>query len=206
MSIVFAVVLLIALASSGASSSPGEDVPVKIKVKGDRLIVRDKTKPIRKELEIQYAKLADAIERRDHVAFQALRTADFHTVDEQGRPQTPQQMSDRARAMLASIQPPIKTTNTIGTIDVHGNDAKATVRQYFSKMLPLAGKLRRVETYVTQDETWTKTEDGWKLKFVDGVRDGETYVDGKRIEPGKPYDPDAPAYEPKKPIDREPRK
>ena len=206
MGIHLAIVVSIALASSASSPAQGEDAPVKIKTKGDRIVVRDKTKPVRKELEIQYARLAEAVEHRDHAAFQALRTADFHTVDEQGRPQTPQEMSDRARAMLASIQPPIKTTNTIGTIDVQGNDAKATVRQYFSKMLQLAGKLRKVETYVTQDETWTKTEDGWKLKFVDGVRDAESYVDGKRIEPGKPYDPDAPPYEPKKPIDREPRK
>src|SRR5262245_32172087 len=145
-----AIVFWIALASSASSPAQGEDAPVKIKSKGDRIVVRDKSKPVRKELEIQYARLAEAVEHRDHAAFQALRTADFHTVDEQGRPQTPQQMSDRARAMLASIQPPIKTTNTIGTIDVQGNDAKATVRQYFSKMLQLAGKLRKVETYVTQ--------------------------------------------------------
>ena len=69
----------------------------------------------------------------------------------------------------------------------------------------MAGKLRKVETYVTQEATWTKTEDGWKLKFVDGVRAGEYYVDGKRIDPCKPYDSNAPAYDPKAPIDRVPR-
>src|SRR5262249_18187111 len=111
--------------------------------------------------------------------------------------QNAQQMSDRAKAMLGRIQPPIRTTNTIGTIDVQGHDAKATVCQYFSKMLQVAGKLRKVETYVTQDETWTKTPDGWKHKFGDNVRGPETYVDGKRVDPSKPYDPDAPPYDPK---------
>ena len=185
-----------------APAAQGEDGALKIKVKGDQVVVQDKSKPVRKALEIQYAKLAEAVENKDHAAFQALRTADFHTVDEHGRRQDPQQMSDRARAMLGSIQAPIKATHTIGTIDVQGNDAKATVRQYFSKMLQVAGALRRVETYVTQDETWTITQDGWKLKFVDGVRDGEWYVDGKRIQPGVPYDPDAPPYDPDAPADR----
>ena len=176
--------------------APPADDPVIVKEKADRIVVKDKTKPIRRALEIQYARLAEAVENRDFEAFQGLRTADFHTLDEHGNPHTPQQMAQRARAMLERIQPPIKTHNDILVIDVKGNDAKATVRQYFSKMLPLAGQLRKVETYVTQDETWTKTPEGWKLSFVDNVRDGEYYVDGKRIDPSVPYDPDAPAYEP----------
>ena len=205
MSIHGAVVLSLALALPIASAALGEEGPFKTKAKGDRLIVRDKSKPVRKALELQYARLADAVENQDHPAFQALRTADFHTVDEQGREQTAQQMSDRARAMLASIRPPIEVRNTIGTIDVRGETARATVRQYFSKMLELAGELRRVETWVTQDETWTLTDDGWKLSFVDGVRDGEWYVDGKRIDPGQPYDAEAPPYDPQAPASREER-
>lgn len=197
MSLPLTVLLSLTIASPAAAGLPGEDGSLKVKTKADEVVVQDKSKPIRQALEIQYAKLAQAIEHKDHAAFQALRTADFHTLDEQGRARTPEQMSDRALAMLDSIQPPIETRNEIGTIEVHGDEATATVRQYFSKMLHVAGKLRRVETYVTQDETWIKTEDGWKLKFVDGVRDPEAYVDGKRIEPGKPYDPDAPPYEPK---------
>ena len=197
MKIHHALALGILLGCSAAPSQRAAEGDLKIKEKAGRVVVRDKSKPVRKALELQYARLADAIVNKDHAAFQALRTADFHTVDEQGRAQTPQQMSDRAKAMLESLQPPIETSNTIGTIDLRGDDAKATVRQYFSKMLHVAGKLRRIETWVTQDETWTRTPEGWKLAFVDGVRDGECYVDGKRIEPGKPYDPDAPPYDPK---------
>src|SRR5262245_11683505 len=125
--------MTITLMLLGSLVLPITDEPVSVKSKDGIVVVKNKSKPVRKALEAQYAKLADAIANKDHAAFQALRTADFHTVDEQGRKQTPQQMSDRARAMLASIQPPIKVTNTIGTIDVQGNDAKATVRQYFSK-------------------------------------------------------------------------
>jgi hypothetical protein len=174
------------------------DDQMKTKEKNRRIVVKDKSKPVRKALEIQYGKLAEAVQNKDFAAFQALRTTDFHTVDEQGRPQTPAQMAARAKAMLERIQAPIKTSNEILVIDLKGNDAKATVRQYFSRMQDVAGKLRKVETYVTQDETWTQTSEGWKLKFVDNEREMEWYVDGKRIEPGKPYDPDAPPYDPKK--------
>jgi hypothetical protein len=199
---ILAVAVAVVLAFPALAAAQTDADSLKVKSKGDEVVVRDKSKPVREALETQYAKLAEAVETKDFAAFQALRTADFHTVDEQGREQTPQQMADRARSMLERIQPPIKTTNVIGTIDIQGDDAKATVRQYFSKMLPIAGELRKVETYVTQDETWTKTEDGWKLKFVDGVRDGERYVDGKRVDPSKPYDPGAPPYDPKAPTAR----
>ena len=205
MRIRLAVALAAAFALPGVAAAQSADAPMKVKVKGDRVIVKDKSKPVRKALELQYERLAEAIRSKDHAAFQALRTADFHTLDEHGNPHTPEQMSERARAMLESIQPPIETTNTIGTIEVTGDDAKATVRQYFSKMLDVAGKLRRVETWVTQDETWTKTADGWKLEFVDGVRDAACFVDGKRIDPDKPYDPDAPPYEPPAPGEDGPR-
>jgi hypothetical protein len=39
---------------------------------------------------------------------------------------------------------------------------------------------------VTQDETWVRTADGWKLSFVANVRDGETWIDGERFEPAAP--------------------
>lgn len=185
------------LACLGCLLAPAADDQFKVKEKNGQRTVKDKSKPVRKALEIQYAKLAEAVQNKDFAAFQALRTDDFHTVDEQGRPRTAAQMAERAKAMLKRIQAPIKTSNEIKIIELKGDDAIATVRQYFSRMQEIAGKSRKVETYVTQDETWTKTPDGWKLKFVGNERDAETYVDGKRIDPSKPYDPDAPPYDPK---------
>jgi hypothetical protein len=61
-----------------------------------------------------------------------------------------------------------------------------------------AGRLRRVETEAIQTETWLNTAEGWKLHHIGDVKPGVWRVDGKRIDPTKPYDPDAPAYEPEK--------
>jgi hypothetical protein len=94
------------------------------------------------------------------------------------------------------MQPPIAVSNTIETLTVRGNEAIAVVHQQFSRMQVKAGQLRKVETEARQRETWVLTQDGWKLKFVDDVHPGAWYVDGKRVDPSKPYDPNAPPYNP----------
>jgi hypothetical protein len=40
---------------------------------------------------------------------------------------------------------------------------------------------RTIHTEVTQRETWRRTAAGWKLVFVDEVRDHVTLVDGQRV-------------------------
>ena len=59
-----------------------------------------------------------------------------------------------------------------------------TVRQSYSRMQIVNGELRKVETGVTQDETWVPTPRGWERRSVDNEQDVEWYVDGKRVEPG----------------------
>jgi hypothetical protein len=193
--------LFIVLTSLGTFTHDGP-LPItqknaKLKVKGEKTVLRDKSKPVRRELEKQYAKLSEALSNKDLAAFLALRTSDFSTRDFNGQPHTTEQMTARTRLLLERIQPPIKSKFEIETIDLRGNVAVATVRQEFSRMQLVAGQLRKVETSVTQDETWVKTNDGWKLKFVDNERDLLRFIDGKRVEPGKPYDPSAPPYDPK---------
>src|SRR5919202_5868044 len=105
-------------------------------------------------------------------------------------------MAARARAMLERIQPPISTSNAIDSLTIRGDEAVAVVHQRFSRMQMIAGQLRRVETTVTQRETWVRTPEGWKLNFVDDVHDPKTFVDGKRVDPSKPYNPNDPPYDP----------
>jgi hypothetical protein len=174
-----------------------QEKAAKSKVKDEKIVVRDKSKPVRRELEKQYAKLSEAVSNKDLAAFLALRTSDFSTRDFNGQPHTTEQMTVRTRLLLERIQPPIKSKFEIETIDLRGDAAVATVRQEFSRMQLVAGQLRKVETSVTQDETWVMTNEGWKLKFVDNERDLLRFIDGKRVEPGKPYDPSAPPYDPK---------
>jgi hypothetical protein len=58
------------------------------------------------------------------------------------------------------------------------------------------GKLRLYQTATVQEETWILREGEWKRRLVDNIRPGAWMVDLKRVDPTKPYDPDAPVYDP----------
>ncbi len=173
-----------------------QDNQFKVKVKYDRVIVRDKSKPVRRALEEQYAKIAEANKNKDLTAELALRTPDFSAQFPNGEIKNSEQMAGYSTALFSQIQSPIVVTNTIESLDVHGDKAVAVVHQVFSRMQVKAGKLRKIETEARQRETWVLTSDGWRLKFVDDVHPGAWYVDGKRVDPSKPYNPDAPPYNP----------
>jgi len=153
---------------------------------------------LRKELEAQYVKLAEAHDKKDLKAIVGLKTADFHAIFPDGRVGDSKLMEQYSRQFLESNQPPYNIRVTIQKLSVSENKliAVAEVLQEISRQRDLAGKRRKVDTSVVQRETWARTTGGWKLKLVDNVRDQKRFVDGKRVDPTKPYDPDAPPYNP----------
>ncbi|MEA2205925.1 MAG: hypothetical protein QOE77_2701 [Blastocatellia bacterium] len=168
----------------------------KVKVKDERIIVRDKSKPVRRALEEQYAKLAEANKNKDLQALLALRTPGFSAKFPNGEIKDSAYMAGYSRILFHQMQAPISLSNTIETLEVNGNEAIAVVHQRFARMQVKGGQLHRVETEARQRETWVLTGDGWKLKFVDDVHPGAWYVDGRPVDPSKPYDPAAPPYNP----------
>jgi len=134
---------------------------------------------VRREIEEAYAKLAKAVETKDFAAFQALRVSEFATIPPDGIPSPGSRMAERARGLLERIQPPIKTVNDILELTVRGDEAIATVRQKFTRKQAIEGTLHEIHTEVTQRETWTRTPQGFKLIFVDEVRDATTLDNGR---------------------------
>ncbi len=154
---------------------------------------------VRRELEAQYAKLIEAHYRKDLKAILALKTSDFHTIGPDGRVNDSRMMEEYSRQFLEANKPPFTIKMSIQELRVSENRliAVAVILQEVTRFRELAGKRRKVETSVVQRETWAKTPGGWKLKVVDDVHDQRRWVDGKRVDPTKPYDPDAPPYQPK---------
>jgi hypothetical protein len=191
-------VLISASAAGFAQSDPysTHEKSQKIKIKGDILVAKDKSKPVRRALEEQYAKIAQANINKDLRALLALRTSDFSVKRPNGEVWSYEQMADYSRRALEEVQSTISLTNDIETITLNGNEAAAVVHQQWSRMQMKKGKLRRVDTSAIQRETWVLTPDGWRLKLVDDIHPGAWYVDGKRVDPSKPYDPDAPPFVP----------
>ena len=153
---------------------------------------------VRKELETQYRKLAEAHDRKDLKAIASLKTQDFHAIFPDGKVGDVQVMAQYTKSFIEMNQPPFNVRNTIQELIVSENKLIAVVEifQQASRMRELAGKARRVETSVNQREIWSRTPEGWKLKSVDNVRNQKRFVDGKRVDPSKPFDPDAAPYAP----------
>lgn len=153
---------------------------------------------VRKELEAQYRRLAELHEKKDLPGIVAMKTADFHAIFPDGRVGDHLTMEQYSKQFLESNQPPFNIKNSILKLSVSENKliAVAEVLQEVSRQRELAGKMRKVETSVLQRETWAKTPGGWKLKLVDNVREPKRFVDGKRVDPNKPYDPQAPPFNP----------
>lgn len=153
---------------------------------------------VRKEIEAQYRRLAEAHDRKDLKAIVELKTADFHAIFPDGRVGDSKVMEQYSKQFLETNEPPYDIRVTIQKLTVSENRliAVAEVFQEATRYRELGGHRRRVDTSVLQRETWAKTANGWKLKSVDSVRDQKRFVDGKRVDPSKPYDPDAPPYDP----------
>jgi hypothetical protein len=150
----------------------------------------------RREIVAQYNKIAEANARKDLDAELAIRAPDFSARFPDGRVASAEEMAGYSRALFAQMQPPVVVRNTIRAFDYRGDTAVATVWQEFSRMQTKAGALRHVETTAQQRETWVRTSEGWKLRHVADVKPGAWYVDGKRVDPSKPYDPDAVPFDP----------
>ncbi len=153
---------------------------------------------VRKELDAQYKKLAEAHDRKDLKAIAALKTSDFHAIFVDGRVGDVKTMEQYTKQFLETNQPPFNIRFTIQKLTVSENKliAVAEVFQGAARYRDFEGKRRKVETSVIQRETWTRTSEGWKLKLVDNVRNQKRFVDGKRVDPTKPYNPDDAPYNP----------
>lgn len=170
----------------------------KIKVKDNRVIVTDKSKPVRHALEEMYAKIAEAQRNKDIEAIRATRTSDFSVDMPNGQKWDLETSLNYSRAGFQQVEQNISLSNTIESLDVHGDTAVAVMHQRWSRMQMKAGQVRRVDTEAIQTETWTNTKDGWRLRHIGDIKPGAWYVDGKRVDPSKPYDPNAPEFKPER--------
>jgi ketosteroid isomerase-like protein len=143
-----------------------------------------------------YALIADAIRRRDEAALLAFYAPGFETRLPDGTVWDREQAIAYARAGIEQARETRLASNTILALEDCGNRAVATVLQQWYRTQLFHGQVRRLETAAVQDEEWVSTAGGWKRGGVSNVRRGAWMVDGKRVDPGQPYDPAAPPYEP----------
>ena len=156
----------------------------------------DETSPTWQAIGRAYARLSDAVRRRDLDARTADFAPDIETRLPDGTVWNREQMIAYARAGIEQIRETRLNSNTIMALEDCGNRAVATVLQQWYRTQLFAGKVRKIETSVVQDETWVSTAEGWKWAGASNEHGGAFMIDDKRYEPGRPFDPDAPPYEP----------
>ena len=153
---------------------------------------------VKKILAKRYEALAAAMESRNLDKILSFKTADFHAIGPDGKVMDNLTMKEYSRQFITNNIPPYNIKNSITNlrISVNRNVAVAEVLQESTRKRDLLGKIREVRTSVRQTETWILDKGEWKLKLVDNVHDQKRYVDGKRVDPTKPYNPDDPQYNP----------
>jgi tetratricopeptide (TPR) repeat protein len=192
--------LLLSLAATAAAQEAAPQPGPQCKEE----VVRDNSHPVWKAIDAQYARLAEAMRKKDVDALFALYTPDFHAVTPTGEVWTRERSLAYQRNGLAQVKEIAHISNTILRLAVCGDEATATVLQVWHRTQMMAGKLRRVETHAVQDEHWTRMADGWKRGNIEEVKNGPAFVDGKRVNTNNPYDPEAPEYDPYDPHPKRP--
>jgi hypothetical protein len=155
---------------------------------------------VKQILSKRYEALAKATDSRDLSQILSFRTEDFHSIGPDGRVLDNIMMKEYSQQFITNNLPPYNIKNTIVKLRLSYNKivAVADVFQEATRKRELAGKLREVKTSVLQTETWIYVNNEWKLKSVDNVHDQKRFVDGKRVDPTKPYDPNDPPFDPDK--------
>ena len=187
--------LLFSLSTQYALSQASDPL-YKVKSKNGVVRVQDKSKPVRAALDAEYAKMRQAYFDDDPEPVIATRAPDYSAMLPDGSRWTREDAIAYIRAGFDQVERTLELSFDIDSLTVQGDTAIANIHQQWKRMQDKAGKLRKVETEAFQRESWRKTPEGWRCFLVDDVRRGVWKVDGKRIDPSKPYDPDAPPFEP----------
>src|SRR5262245_7618630 len=195
----FCIIMLLVLASLSAYA---QDEPVKVKTKVGMTIIKDKTKPIRRELEAVFEQRMKAGEDLNFDAQMALISPDYTATLANGTTWKYEQIRDHIRRLYEQTVRTDNYTNVknkrnreceikIEELTVRGNEAIIEARQYCPRKQRLRDvNIHDVYTSVLQTETWVKTAGGWKLKRVENERDIVIEVDGKPANPdGTPKKP-----------------
>jgi hypothetical protein len=163
-----------------------------------RTKVKDKSKPVRTALEARYAAMVDAYRRKDPNPILDLRTKDFHVHMPSGEVWSAERSAQYTLAGFAQVESTVSLTYDIGVIELHGDTAEAEIDQHWVRRQQKAGATRLVDTRAHQRETWVHSGKQWLLWRIDHIEPGAWIVDGKRVDPSKPYDPNAPTWTPTK--------
>lgn len=141
---------------------------------------RDIQELISQSIEADIAKDADARS--------SIEAADFTIRDLDGtihKKQAADQIGASANNYQGILRVSEDTKITIECLTLEGTEAIVYTNQHFVRYVPdrKDGSPHEVITNIIHRETWTFTEQGWKVRYVEELERGNTYLDGKLYNP-----------------------
>jgi|SRR5271170_3240433 len=150
-----------------------------------------------RDIDQQYSKIEHAMLARDAKALFSVYAPDFEAHNFDGSVWKFKDSAAYSTAGFDQVKENIHLSNTIiGIVSCSPGQVKATVLQQWTRMQESFGKVRRYETTTVQDETWILAGTEWKRKLVNNERPGAWYIDGKRVDTNKPWNPAVPDFDP----------
>jgi len=148
-------------------------------------------------LDRRYAIIETGTFNRDPKLLFSVYSPDFEAHQFNGEVWKFSQSAAYSTAGMDQVKENISLSNTILTLtECDPHTLVATVLQQWSRKQMSLGKVRLYQTTTVQDETWVNSQGQWMRKRVENERPGAWLIDLKRIDPSKPFDPDAPEYDP----------
>jgi len=148
------------------------------------------------QIDGQYARIERAMIAKDAKQLFAVYAPGFEAHTLNGEISSLKQSVAYTTAAFDQVKEDISISNTLLDVKSCGPAMlKVTVLQQWSRRQASHGKLRLYQTVTVQDETWVFLDSEWKRKLVENLRPGAWLVDLKRVDPTKPYDPEAPPFD-----------
>ena len=164
----------------------GIAIPASAQCTGDEVI--------RQQIAAQYQRIETLNKNKDAAGLIAMRVSDCSATNPGGSHSSCADMANYSKQLIGALGTVVTATSDITVLKLQGDSATVTVAQHFVRTQSMAGQLRNIDTSAVQDETWVKTPEGWKFQSVANIHARHWYVDGKRVDPNKPFDPDAAPY------------
>ncbi len=152
----------------------------------------------KEDIEWQYEKMEEAQKNVDIDLLLSITHPDYKSYNSNGAVFDFNNLKQYWEGGLKKVVETIWLKNDIQQYKLNGDTATVIIHQQWKRKQWMFEKIRDVQTESVQRETWLNTSEGWKRWKVDNEHDQIFYVDGKRVDPTKPYNPDAPPFEPAK--------
>jgi hypothetical protein len=141
---------------------------------------------VRKELETSYASMAKALKEKDLQTLMSYLAGDYTQKGLTGTVANRRQVERDLKQTIDSMET-LSATYKIISLAVGKNETTANILYSFSGLTKPdqdpQGRAHRVEFVSPMRATWTKLDQGWRLKRMEELKGGLLKVDGK---PSKP--------------------